>query len=614
MSLQVNITGADIARAYQDVLNQSGIDWALFTYDKGTNNLKLEDKGDGGLEELEEKFKDGRIQYAFVRVKDPNTELPKFVQINWCGEGVPESKKGLFHSHSGTVAQFLKGTHVAINARNEGDVTPEYILKRVADSSGSRYTAHKEQPRKFERIAPVGTNYTPIGKVDIGEIRKSATKPTTAAKPTQAYTPPTPTAAPPMPSAPRPPISSKPVIPSWGEPATTAAAPPPPPPMASRPVISTESRPTLSVSPGHKEPSPVASSITPTKPTEEDRIAPVGTNYTPVNLPPPKKLVNPFERMAQASSSEITKSPVGASSAPKKLTWSERQALAKKQQADEEERSRSASFKPISPASTGSKWTPPAVQSRAFGSAVGGEEQPTAPAAPPLPPAASRPVAAQVVAVESEQEPEVEQAVIPPAPPPPPVPQMAALSIESTPAAPPAPPAPTQPALPAAGNGVCAVVLYDYEAEEENEMPLTEGETIEQIEQIDEGWWSGVGAGGTKSGLFPANYVEIIEQAEEPAVEEQAQAAIPPPPPPPPVEPAAPTAPPAPPAPTASTGDQGVCAIALYDYDRAEENELTFREGDRITDIEAASEDWWQGRDAHGNVGLFPANYVEVQE
>ena len=56
-------------------------------------------------------------------------------------------------------------------------------------------------------------------------------------------------------------------------------------------------------------------------------------------------------------------------------------------------------------------------------------------------------------------------------------------------------------------------VLYDYEAEEENEMSLMEGEVIEQIEQIDEGifvfflrlvsididesqgWWSGVGAG-----------------------------------------------------------------------------------------------------------------------
>ena len=66
-------------------------------------------------------------------------------------------------------------------------------------------------------------------------------------------------------------------------------------------------------------------------------------------------------------------------------------------------------------------------------------------------------------------------------------------------------------------------------------------------------------------------------------------------------------------------------------YDAAEDNELTFREGDKIVEIEAASDDWWQGKDAAGNVGLFPgeyhhvfvrgsgvdrlaANYVEVQE
>lgn len=48
------------------------------------------------------------------------------------------------------------------------------------------------------------------------------------------------------------------------------------------------------------------------------------------------------------------------------------------------------------------------------------------------------------------------------------------------------PPIIPSPAL-SKGQGVCAVVLYDYEAEEENEMALVEGETIEQIEQIDEG-------------------------------------------------------------------------------------------------------------------------------
>ena len=43
-------------------------------------------------------------------------------------------------------------------------------------------------------------------------------------------------------------------------------------------------------------------------------------------------------------------------------------------------------------------------------------------------------------------------------------------------------------------------------------------------------------------------------------------------------------------------------------YDAAEDNELSFREGDRITEIEAASEDWWQGKDKNGTVGLFPGS------
>ena len=60
MSLQVNLSGRDLAKAYQDVLNAQGIDWAIFTYEKGTNDLKLQSTGDGGLEELEDEFSDGR--------------------------------------------------------------------------------------------------------------------------------------------------------------------------------------------------------------------------------------------------------------------------------------------------------------------------------------------------------------------------------------------------------------------------------------------------------------------------------------------------------------------------------------------------------------------------
>lgn len=60
MSLQVNLASTDIAQAYQDVLNARDIDWVIFSYEKGTNDLKVQSTGNGGLEELEEEFSDAR--------------------------------------------------------------------------------------------------------------------------------------------------------------------------------------------------------------------------------------------------------------------------------------------------------------------------------------------------------------------------------------------------------------------------------------------------------------------------------------------------------------------------------------------------------------------------
>lgn len=38
---------------------------------------------DGGLEEMVEELNSGKIMYAFCRVQDPNSGLPKYVLINW---------------------------------------------------------------------------------------------------------------------------------------------------------------------------------------------------------------------------------------------------------------------------------------------------------------------------------------------------------------------------------------------------------------------------------------------------------------------------------------------------------------------------------------------------
>ncbi|KAI5277452.1 hypothetical protein KEM54_005006, partial [Ascosphaera aggregata] len=69
--------------------------------------LKVQSTGDGELADLLDEFSDGRIQFAFVKVRDPNSGLPKNALIAWCGEGVPERNKGYFTTHAAAVEKAL---------------------------------------------------------------------------------------------------------------------------------------------------------------------------------------------------------------------------------------------------------------------------------------------------------------------------------------------------------------------------------------------------------------------------------------------------------------------------------------------------------------------------
>lgn len=62
---------------------------------------------DGELVDLIDEFSEGKVQFGFAKVRDPNTALPKNVLIAWCGEGVPERTKGYFTSHLSAVSRVL---------------------------------------------------------------------------------------------------------------------------------------------------------------------------------------------------------------------------------------------------------------------------------------------------------------------------------------------------------------------------------------------------------------------------------------------------------------------------------------------------------------------------
>jgi hypothetical protein len=98
---------------------------------------------------------------------------------------------------------------------------------------------------------------------------------------------------------------------------------------------------------------------------------------------------------------------------------------------------------------------------------------------------------------------------------------------------------------------------------------------------VDDDWWMGENSRGEK-GLFPSNYVELVEGSSGGA------AAAPPAPAPAPVQEREVAAPPPPAAPAAAAASGGKTATAQYDYQAAEDNELSFPDGGKITDIVSA--------------------------
>ncbi|ORY09423.1 hypothetical protein BCR34DRAFT_487335 [Clohesyomyces aquaticus] len=839
-SLNTSTNGPNITRSYQGIVNApppSGAQansptygqWALFTVaaplvsafqnDGGKESvLKVQSTGEGELADLIDDFSDGRIQFAFVKVKDPNTTLPKCVLIAWCGEGVPERTKGYFGSHLGVVSKLLHGYHVQVTARSDADLTAEKIVQKVADASGSKYsggpaipssagappiaakkpaftptqvggggsgfnplgsrsrvpapshnvdedgwgadapqvtrtqlekvqsaykptkvnmaelTSNKPEPSRFQTPQQQSSSpdvvkggYQPIGKVDIAALRREAQKSADdrPAPVKGAYEPvgkvdiaAIRAKAQAAPSGATPPKGLSPAV--TGASARSNEDNERPKSLAERSAaFSTSERLTTLPKPkvankfgggstftGTKAPTPsVFGAKTP------PAAAPIGTasktfadqgGKTPAQLWAEKKAAqgggvispsatggtSPLPTQTSGNGGGWKSGYAGKSWAPVQTTRTGQSATSNlsNQRTGEESQQQE---EPHSPAGGVG-----ALKDRFKGAAPMGAPtnrpvpQPESPPAMdmsskpnaasrgvPIPGLPSRLGAQQddhdAPAVQHQRMPSPPRQPRSPSPEPSGSPVRIAMPVargrepeELSPAGqhPPAMPIRSldhaaqqardlsperkveakDPARSAgvataaatfgagavvgaaagaaagaaiashsgggSGGGKRAVIQYDYEKAEDNEIELREGEFVTDIEMVDDDWWMGKNQDG-ETGLFPSNYVELVEDdgaddggappplpshpsAQQHQEEEEEQHAAPPAP---------------------ASGDTGATATALYDYEAAEDNELSFPENATITHVEFPDEDWWLGQ-YNGQSGLFPANYVQLDE
>ncbi|XP_048037015.1 drebrin-like a isoform X1 [Megalobrama amblycephala] len=169
MAVNLSKNGPALTDAYNEVVNgKTSTNWVLFTYEGNSNDIRVAGKGDGGLEEMVEELNSGKIMYAFCKVLNPSSGVSKFVLINWTGEGVKDVRKGVCANHVHSMANFLRGAHVTINARSDDDVEPAAIMEKVFKGSGVNYNIHKEsnQNNNFEPTGRVGSVYKKVSALD----------------------------------------------------------------------------------------------------------------------------------------------------------------------------------------------------------------------------------------------------------------------------------------------------------------------------------------------------------------------------------------------------------------------------------------------------------------
>ena len=150
--------------AWKEVLDPANpINWVLFGYEGTSFDLKLISKGEDGVEEMMEDLNANKIMYAFCMVEDPKTSLPKYVLLHWQGESAPGTRKGICSTHLRDISNYFRGSHITFNARNEDEVSMAEILEKVAKASATTYN-FKEKPvtAMEEAPAPVGSTHQRI--------------------------------------------------------------------------------------------------------------------------------------------------------------------------------------------------------------------------------------------------------------------------------------------------------------------------------------------------------------------------------------------------------------------------------------------------------------------
>ncbi|XP_048885589.1 drebrin-like isoform X2 [Brienomyrus brachyistius] len=178
MAVNLSKNRLELLTAYQDVTNDtSPIDWALYTYEGDSNDLKLESLGDGGLPEISDTFDSTSVMYGFCSIRESVLAIPQYILINWVGDDVPDARKCACASHVATIADFFQGVDIIVNASSLEDIDPSAIEQRLTNGVApvtSPVLSHLRMGDE-DRTDTAGTSYQKTNaEIEIKKISREA--------------------------------------------------------------------------------------------------------------------------------------------------------------------------------------------------------------------------------------------------------------------------------------------------------------------------------------------------------------------------------------------------------------------------------------------------------
>ncbi|XP_064200663.1 SH3 domain-containing protein 19-like isoform X2 [Anguilla rostrata] len=155
----------------------------------------------------------------------------------------------------------------------------------------------------------------------------------------------------------------------------------------------------------------------------------------------------------------------------------------------------------------------------------------------------------------------------------------------------------------AAASGPRCVARFDYRAEQGDELSFPEGAVIGLKEYVDQEWARGELGG--RAGVFPLNFVEVVEDLPASGAQQSGQKKTEPP------GLAASLQNQEAPKSCQSGPSEEEWALALFDFTAQAGEDLSFKQGARILITEHVDSDWCCGR-LDGKEGLFPKAFVQI--